>query len=89
MRHVLPTAALLIAATLPAAAQSQRAASGFSFDTCFNQCLSRGGSPGSCQPGCADRAATLARIPPGAKRSPNDDPRSPHFHDAEPRKPAW
>ena len=80
--------AILALITSPAAAQSL-APSGFSFDTCYRQCLERGGSPGSCQPGCSDRAATLARIPPGAQRSTSDDPRSPRFHDPEPRRPAW
>jgi hypothetical protein len=89
MRNGWMAAILMLVTAAPAAAQQSRAASGFSFDTCFNQCLSRGGSPGSCQPGCADRAAALARIPPGAKRSPNDNPRSPHFHDPAPRQPAW
>jgi hypothetical protein len=87
--HATSIAVLLILAVATSAAAQQRAASGFSFDTCFNQCLSRGGSPGSCQPGCSDRAAALARIPPGAKRDPNDDPRSPRFHDPAPRQPTW
>jgi hypothetical protein len=67
----------------------QRDASGFSFDRCFGKCLSLGSSPASCQFGCSDRAATLARLPPGAKRNSNDDPRSPHFHDPEPRRATW
>ena len=86
MRIAFVLATLVTAATaIPAAAQ-QRSSTGFSFDTCFNQCLTRGGSPGSCQTGCADRAATLSNIPAGARRNPNDDPRSPRFHDPEPRK---
>ncbi len=88
MRTVFIAAILMLAFAAPAAAQS-RDASGFSFDICYNRCLSLGGSPGSCQPGCSDRANTLARIPPGAKRGPNDDPRSPRFYDPEPRKPTW
>ena len=76
---------LLTAITHPAAAQS-RTTSGFSFDTCYGQCLSRGGSPGACQPGCANRAATVQRAQSGGSRGPNDDPRSPRFHDPEPRR---
>ncbi len=79
-------AAMTFFLTAPAAAQQSRAPSGFDFNTCFGQCLLRGGSPGSCQPGCADRAAALARIPAGAPRSGKDDPRSPQFYDPEPRK---
>ena len=89
MRNAFIAVFLMLAAVAPVAAQQSRDASGFSFDICYRQCLNLGGSPGSCQPGCADRAATLARIPPGAKRSANDDPRSPRFHDPEPRKPSW
>jgi hypothetical protein len=89
MKHMIFTAALAtLCCATPAAAQSSAAAA-FSFDKCYSQCLNLGGSPGSCQPGCADRAATLTRIPAGARRSPNDDPRSPRFHDPEPRKPSW
>ncbi len=88
--HKLFTAAILLAASAGvAAAQQPRPATSFNFDICYSRCLQLGGSPGACQPGCSDRAATLARIPLGAKRSPNDDPRSPRYHDAEPRKPAW
>lgn len=79
-------AAMTFFLAAPAAAQQSRAPSGFDFNTCFGQCLLRGGSPGSCQPGCADRAAALARIPAGAPRSGKDDPRSPQFYDPEPRK---
>lgn len=89
MRIVSIAALLTLAAAAPAAAQQPRASSAFSFDRCYSQCLNLGSSPGSCQPGCADRAATLARIPPGAARRPNDDPRSPRFHDPEPRQPSW
>ncbi len=88
MRNIPLAAILALAATWPAAAQT-RPAPGFSFDICYSRCLQFGGSPGACQPGCADRAATLARIPAGANRSANDDPRSPRYHDAEPRKPTW
>jgi hypothetical protein len=81
-------AALTILLIAPAAAQQQRRAapSSFDFNACFSQCLSRGGSPGSCQPGCTDRAAALARIPAGAPRTGKDDPRSPQFYDPEPRR---
>ena len=88
MRTIALAALLTLAAAWPAGAQT-RPAPGFNFDICYNRCLQLGGSAAACQPGCSDRAATLARIPSGAKRSPNDDPRSPRYHDAEPRKPAW
>jgi hypothetical protein len=87
MRALVVAAYVLLGGTIAGA--QQREASGFSFDRCFGKCLSLGSSPASCQFGCSDRAATLARIPPGAKRSPNDDPRSPHFHDPEPRRATW
>lgn len=89
MHRLLLAACAFAMAADSAAAQQPRPATGFNFDVCYSRCLQLGGSPGACQPGCSDRAATLARIPPGAKRSPNDDPRSPRYHDAEPRRPAW
>jgi hypothetical protein len=85
--HVIVMALLLMLATAPpAAAQRSSAASGFSFDICYSQCLSRGGSPGSCQPGCANRAAAVQRAQSGGPRGANDDPRSPRYHDPEPRR---
>lgn len=89
MRQIVYTAALaaLYNAT-PAAAQSS-VASAFSFDRCYSRCLNLGGSPSSCQPGCADRAAALLRIPPGTRPTGNNDPRSPRFYDPEPRQPSW
>ena len=89
MRKLCIAAVLTFAAAAPAMAQQSRASNAFSFDICYNQCLKLGGSPGSCSPGCADRAAHLARIPAGAARSPNDDPRSPRFYDPAPRAPSW
>jgi hypothetical protein len=78
-------AALTLLLALPAAAQRSRAPSGFDFNTCFSQCLTRGGSPGSCQTGCSDRANEIARIPPGA-RAGNNDPRSPNYYNPPPRQ---
>jgi hypothetical protein len=77
---------LLLAA--PAAAQQRRpaATAGFDFNVCYSQCLSRGGSPGSCQPGCADRAAEIARIPAGAPRTGNNNPSSPNYYNPAPRQ---
>ena len=66
MRAGFMAAFVLLGGTVAGA--QQREASGFSFDRCFGKCLSLGGGPASCQFGCSDRAATLARIPPGAKR---------------------
>jgi hypothetical protein len=88
-RNAIATLLLILAAS-PAFAQ-QRAAQGggFSFETCFQRCLSLGGSPSSCQPGCTNRQTTLSQIPAGAKRGPGDDPRSPHYHDPEPRRSTW
>lgn len=88
MRTTLLAALLTFALVHSAAAQSRasRAPSGFSFDICYSQCLSRGGSPGSCQPGCAERAAAVQRAQSGGPRGPNDDPRSPRFYDPEPRR---
>jgi hypothetical protein len=83
--RTLPAILLLTVIAHPAAAQS-RATSGFNFDTCYSQCLSRGGSPGTCQPGCSNRAATVQRGLSGGPRGPNDDSRSPRFHDPEPRR---
>jgi len=88
MRPYLLAATLICTSFMPAAAQT-RSAPPFSFDTCYNRCLQLGSSPASCSGGCSNRAATLARIPPGAPRSGNDDPRSPRYHDPEPRPPAW
>lgn len=88
MRTIALAALLTLWAAWPSAAQT-RPAPGFSFDICFNRCLQQGNSAASCQPRCTDRGATLARIPPGAPRSPNDDPRSPRYHDPEPGRPAW
>lgn len=91
--RIVPIAALLtfIVATSAAAQQprGQNLSSYFNFDRCYSQCLNLGGSPGSCQAGCADRAATLARTPVGGSRNPNDNPNSPRFNDAEPRRPTW
>jgi hypothetical protein len=92
MRHIVYAAALAaLCHAAPAAAQPRASspASAFSFDRCYSQCLNLGGSPSSCQPGCADRAATLLRIPPGTRPTGNNDPRSPRFHDPEPRQPSW
>jgi hypothetical protein len=85
MRIALIAAITLILAA-PAAAQQSRAPSGFDFNICYSQCLSRGGSPGSCQPGCSNRAAAVQRAQSGGPRGPNDDPRSPRFYDPEPRR---
>ena len=79
-------ALLALAVAAPAMAQQRRAPAGFSFDTCYSQCLSRGGSPGSCQPGCSNRAAAVQRAQSGGPRGPNDDPRSPRYYDPEPRR---
>ena len=88
MRTTLLAALLTFAVAHSAAAQSRapRAPSGFSFDICYSQCLSRGGSPGSCQPGCAERSAAVQRAQSGGPRGANDDPRSPRFYDPEPRR---
>jgi len=88
MRHSVVALLLLLAAS-PALAQQRPASSGFSFETCFQRCMSLGGSPSSCQPGCSNRATTLSQIPAGGKRSPSDDPRSPNYHDPEPRRSTW
>jgi hypothetical protein len=76
---------LLIAA--PADAQQRRpaASTGFDFNTCYSQCLSRGSNPSSCQTGCSDRANEIARLPAGA-RSGNNDPRSPNYYNPPPRQ---
>ena len=81
---LIATMTLVLAA--PATAQQSRAPSGFHFNTCYNQCLSRGGSPGSCQPGCANRAAAVQRAPVRRTAQTKDDPRSPRFYDPEPRR---
>ena len=86
MRTVLLALLLTLVIAHPAAAQRSRAPAGFSFDTCYSQCLSRGGSPGSCQPGCSNRAAAVQRAQSGGLRGPNDDPRSSRYHDPEPRR---
>ncbi len=88
MRTYFLAATLICTSLMPVAAQT-RAAPAFSFDICYNRCLNLGSSPPSCSNGCSNRAATLARIPAGASRSPGDDPRSPRYHDPEPRPPAW
>ena len=85
MHIVFVSAFLMLAMAGPAAAQRASAPAGFSFDTCYSQCLQRGGSPGSCQPGCSNRAAAVQRAQSGGPRGPNDDPRSSRFHDPEPR----
>ena len=79
-------AAMTFFLAAPAMAQQSRAPGGFSFDACYSQCLLRGGSPASCQPGCANRAAAVQRAQSGGPRGPNDDPRSSRFHDPEPRR---
>ena len=79
-------AALTFLFVHPAAAQRARPATGFDFNVCYSQCLTRGGSPGSCQSGCAERAAAVQRAQSGGPRGPNDDPRSPRFYDPEPRR---
>jgi hypothetical protein len=72
----------------PAVAQQRRpaTATGFDFNVCYSRCLTNGGSPGSCQSGCADRAAEIARIPAGAPRTGNNDPRSPNYYNPAPRQ---
>jgi hypothetical protein len=81
-------AMLMLLLAAPAAAQQRRpaATAGFDFNVCYSQCLSRGGSPGSCQPGCADRAAEIARIPAGAPRTGNNNPNSPNYYNPAPRQ---
>ena len=86
MRSIIVVAAVLTFAIAGAAAAQQRAPGSFSFDTCYGQCLQRGGSPGSCQPGCSNRAAAVQRAQSGTQRGPNDDPRSARYHDPEPRR---
>ena len=73
----------------PSDAQQRRpaaASGGFDFNVCYSRCLSNGGSPGSCQPGCADRAAEIARIPAGAARTGNNSPSSPNYYNPAPRQ---
>jgi hypothetical protein len=86
--HILTISLLMLLVAAPAVAQQRRpaAASSFDFNTCYSQCLTRGGSPGSCQTGCADRANEIARIPPGAARAGNNDPRSPNYYNPPPRQ---
>lgn len=86
MRHAT-LAVLMLLLAAPAAAQQRRpaVATGFDFNVCYNQCLTRGSSPGSCQTGCSDRANELARLPAGA-RAGNNDPRSPNFYNPPPRQ---
>ena len=86
MRTSIAALLVTLAFAAPASAQQRPAAGGFSFDTCYSQCLSRGGSPGSCQPGCSNRAAAVQRAQSGGSRGPIDDPRSSRFHDPEPRR---
>jgi hypothetical protein len=86
MRTTIFAVLLTLVVAAPAMAQQRRAPAGFSFDTCYSQCLSRGGSPGSCQPGCSNRAAAVQLAQSGGPRGPNDDPRSPRYHDPEPRR---
>ena len=81
-------AILMLLLAAPAAAQQRRptASPVFDFNVCYNQCLTRGGGPGSCQTGCSDRAAEIARIPAGAPRVGNNDPRSPNYYNPAPRQ---
>jgi hypothetical protein len=87
MRHAT-IAILMLVLAAPAAAQQRgpTAAPGFDFNICYSQCLTRGGGPSSCQQGCSDRAAELARIPPGAPRTGNNNPRSPNYYNPAPRQ---
>ena len=79
-------AAMTFFLAAPAMAQQSRAPAGFDFNTCYSQCLSRGGSPGIVPAGLRrPRRGRAARAIRRAARA-NDDPRSSRFHDPEPRR---
>ena len=84
----IPIAILMLLLAAPAAAQQRRpaASTAFDFNVCYTRCLANGSSPGACQTGCSDRAAEIARIPPGAPRVGNNDPRSPNYYNPPPRQ---